>query len=159
QTQKDNNKTTETIARHVTAAISLHITKLQDAEEKIAKTAAELDASLTACNTQLEEVQTSIAKLTKQVLTPPSKPSYAMALATALATGQQVDPEKQAQHLQQTAREAIKECQLLIDFPVTSQLAAGKSSHAQLVEHIKKALEALPKDNTPELNIRSVNQL
>ncbi|KAG2339655.1 hypothetical protein BDR05DRAFT_849710, partial [Suillus weaverae] len=57
------------------------------------------------------------------------------------------------------AREAIKECQLLIDFPATSQLAAGKSSHTQLVERIKKALDALPKDNAPELSIRSVNQL
>ncbi|KAG2335804.1 hypothetical protein BDR05DRAFT_953808 [Suillus weaverae] len=159
QAQKDSDITTETIARHITAAISPHIAKLQDVEEKITKSTAELDASITACNTQLEEVQTSIAKLAKQAMTatttPPSKPSY----ATATTTGQQASPEKRAQHLQRAAREAIKECQLLIDFPATSQLAAGKSSHAQLVERIKKALDALPKDNAPELSIRSVNQL
>jgi hypothetical protein len=55
--------------------------------------------------------------------------------------------------------EAIKECQFLIDFPSSSELAAGKSSHAQLVEKVKQAIAALLKDNdTPELETRSITQ-
>lgn len=153
---ENNSEATEMIARHVTAAISPHIAKLQDAEEKITKIADEVKASLTARDTHLEELQISIVKLGKQVTNAPlSKPSY----ATVLAAGQQLDPETQAQQFQWAAREAIKECQILVDFPTTSQLAAGKSSHAQLVEQIKKALSTPPKDdNTPELEIHSVNQ-
>jgi hypothetical protein len=48
--------------------------------------------------------------------------------------------------------------QLLIDIPVDSPLAPGKVSHAQLTEKIKQALATLTKEDTPELEIRSVTQ-
>ncbi|KAG1854395.1 hypothetical protein C8R48DRAFT_675628 [Suillus tomentosus] len=150
------NEMTETIARHVTAAISPHIAKLQETEEKLTKTTTDLNASTTTQNTQFEEMKSTLAKLSTQVSeTVTAKPTYAEIAAARNHT----DPEVQTQHLQRIAREAIKERQLLIDFPSSSELAAGKSSHAQLVEKVKKALATLPKNNdTPELETRSIIQ-
>lgn len=147
ETQTEHNsKTMEIIGRHITAAISPHIANLQDAEEKITKKADEVKTSLTTHNVHLEEMQASIEKLTKQVMdTPPSKPSY----TTILATGRQLNPEVQVQQLQCAACKAIKECQILIDFPVTSQLAARKLSHAQLVEHTANQTSTPAAQHTP----------
>ncbi|KAG2030456.1 hypothetical protein BDR03DRAFT_1017095 [Suillus americanus] len=147
------NEMAETIAP---AAISPHIAKLQETEEKLTKTNTDLKTNAGTQDTQLEEMKLSLVKLSTQVSESASmKPTY----AAIAAAGNHTDPEAQAQHLQRTAREAIKECQPHIDFPSSSELAAGKSSHAQLVEKVKKALATLPKDDdTPELETRSTTQ-
>ncbi|KAG1781299.1 hypothetical protein EV702DRAFT_1193478 [Suillus placidus] len=143
------NEMAETIARHVTAAISPHIAKLQETEEKLMKTSTDLKTNTVTQDTRLEEVKSSLVKLSTQVSETASKPTYA---ATVVAGNHTTNSEAQTQHLKRVAHEAIKECQILIDFPSNSELAAGKSSHAQLVEKVKKALATVPKgDDTPEL--------
>ncbi|KAG1764374.1 hypothetical protein EV702DRAFT_982078, partial [Suillus placidus] len=150
------NKMAETIAHHVTAAISPHIAKLQETEEKLTKTSTDLKTNAVTQDTRLEEVKSSLVKLSTQVSETASKPTYA---ATVVAGNHTTNSEAQTQHLKRVACEAIKECQILIDFPSNSELAAGKSSHAQLVEKVKKALATVPKgDDTPELETRSITQ-
>ncbi|KAG1761073.1 hypothetical protein EDD22DRAFT_954403 [Suillus occidentalis] len=86
-----------------------------------------------------------------------SKPSYAAALLTS--QGQQPETETQAHCLQLIAREAIKERQIMIGFTSNSPLAAGNSSHAQLVERVKTALKNLAaNDESPKLDMRVVTQ-
>lgn len=68
------------------------------------------------------------------------------------------DPIHQSQQVQRLAREAIKERQLLIDFPANCPLAAGKSSHAQLVERVHKALAAIPREDNIDLEMKAVSQ-
>lgn len=155
---KATDETAETIAKLVVALISPHVAKLQEIKENINKTAVELNTNAVVHDSQLAKVQTSVEKLTTQVADSASlKPSY----ATALQSGVQQHPTEtgpQNQHIQQMAREAMKERQVLIDFLPNSPLAAGKSSHAQLVERIRKALATLPKEDDNELIMKAVSQ-
>ncbi|KAG0698314.1 hypothetical protein DFH29DRAFT_1002969 [Suillus ampliporus] len=155
---KATDETAETIARLVIASISPHVAKLQDTEKTISKITEELNTKASMQDTQLTKVQASVDKLATQITDSSTlKPSYATALKMGNHSHQ--DQELQTQISQQIAREAIKERQLLIDFPINSVLAAGKSSHAQLVERIRKALTNIPKDNdNTEFNIKAIMQ-
>jgi len=154
--EKTINETADVIALQVTAAISPHIARLQDTEKKLTKQTDEISTSSNIQTARIENIQTSIDKLATQIKETASlKPTY----AAALTAGNQPDPELRGQHSQILAREAIKERQILIDFPSSSQLATGKSSHAQLVERVKKALTSLPRnENTPEMETRTIMQ-
>ena len=154
-TEKAAEESADVIARLVTAAISPHVAKLQEVEEKLTKVTTELNTSSTDKDTTLENVRTSIEKLTKQVTESSHKPSYAAALMMGPPTS---DPDVQEQRIRSMAREAVKECQLLVDFPSHSQLASGKSSHEQLVARVKKALEAISVEDTPALEVRTITQ-
>ncbi|KAG1805659.1 uncharacterized protein BJ212DRAFT_1542147 [Suillus subaureus] len=147
------DETTEIIARHVTAAISPHIAKLQDTEEKLMKLSTDINATLASQSLQLEKIQMTVDTLSKQATeSANSKPSYAAAVMTS--QGQQPETETQAHRLQLIAREAIKERQIMIGFTSNSPLAAGNSSHAQLIERVKTALKNLAtNDESPKLDI------
>ncbi|KAG1831390.1 hypothetical protein EV424DRAFT_1343127 [Suillus variegatus] len=125
------DETTDTIARHVTAAISPYIAKLQNTEEKLTKLITDINTPLNANNPQLEKIQTMMDNLSARVVKSiASKPSY----ANVLTSGQHPETEAQIQQTQCMAREAIKDRQIMIGFTPNSPLAAGKLSHVQLVE-------------------------
>ncbi|KAG2742181.1 hypothetical protein P692DRAFT_201652991, partial [Suillus brevipes Sb2] len=152
------DETTEIIARHITAAISPHIAKLQDTEEKLTKLSTDINATSASQSLQLEKIQTTVDTLSKQATeSANSRPSYAAAVMTS--QGQQPETATQAHRLQLIAREAIKERQIMIGYTPNSPLAAGNSSHAQLVERVKTALKNLAaNDESPKLDMRAVTQ-
>ena len=69
-----------------------------------------------------------------------------------------IGPEDQSKRIDLAARNAIKQKQVLISIPTDSPLAPGKTTHAQLVEKINAALEAIKKEDSPEIIIKAVNQ-
>jgi len=69
-----------------------------------------------------------------------------------------IGPEDQSKRIDLAARNAIKQKQVLISIPTDSPLAPGKTTHAQLVEKINAALEAIKKEDSPETIIKAVNQ-
>ena len=158
--EKAINKTADTIAKLVVTAISPHITKLQETEQAISKTSSDTLAKALIQDTQLTNIHSSLKEVSTRLDNIPPAKTYAAAAAALGNLSQMPKVAQDTQDIQRLAREAIKDRQLLIDFPASSQLAAGNSSHAQLVNKTCAALKSLPKknDTDPDLELRVVTQ-
>ena len=143
------NETAEAVAKLVITAISPQIAKLHDTEQVLSKISTESVTNGVTQEAQLQNIQNSLNSITSQLANPtPAKPSYANVVNNS---PQLPNSEQSSQRTQILAREAIKDRQIRIDYPANSQLAAGNSSHEQLVSRVQKALKALP--NSDETNI------
>ncbi|KAG1836754.1 hypothetical protein F4604DRAFT_2003246 [Suillus subluteus] len=140
--------------------ITTTTTQLNTAQEKI----MELTSSLNSHNTEtttgsvtidsrLEKVQEVVITLTTQVKEASQQGGYKAALLKGLDNDNPDSPTTR-----RAARNTIKKCQVLIDIPKDSHLAPGKVSHEQLVKKIQEALKTINKDDSPNLDIRSVSQ-
>ncbi|KAG1838527.1 hypothetical protein DFJ58DRAFT_733779 [Suillus subalutaceus] len=171
-------ETADKIATLVLSAVSPHIAKIQDVSESISSTAVELnitqakfielattidtesqtadaDTNTATIDSRLEKMQEAVISLTTQVKEMSKQGGYKTALLTGLNNN---DSNPNLQAVQRAAQNAVKARQILIDIPSDSQLAPGKISHAQLTEKIKQALTTITKEDTPELDIRSITQ-
>ncbi|KAG1865322.1 hypothetical protein F4604DRAFT_2026302 [Suillus subluteus] len=136
-------ETADKVAKLVITAISSHIAKIQDASE-----------SITEATTQLNSTQEKISNTSVNIVKEASQQGgYKVALLKGLDNDNPDSPTTR-----RAARNAIKKCQVLIDIPIHSHLAPGKVSHEQLVKKIQEALKTINKDDSPNLDIRSVSQ-
>ena len=144
-------KIAESVARHTITALAPHVAKIQEETTKLEKLSQDLNGT-SNIGTQLENIQKAVDQVTNHVKEVPTPSSYKMALMAGIG------PVEQNKHIDLAARNAIKQKQVLISISADSPLAPGKVTHAQLVEKINAALDAIKKEDSPETTIKAVNQ-
>lgn len=105
-------------------------------------------------DTRFDKLQQNISTLTSRIDQLNQQGSYKAALLAGTRNGEAPNP----QEVQRLARDAIKACQVLININPDSPIAPGKVSHEQLVAKIKEALKTISNPDSPDLDIRAVNQ-
>ena len=144
-------KIAESVARHTITALAPHVAKIQEETIKLEKLSQELTGS-SNFGAQLDNIQKAIDQVTNHVKDTPPSSSYKMALMAGIG------PEDQSKRIDLAARNAIKLKQVLINIPTDSPLAPGKSTHAQLVEKINTALDAIKTEDSPETIIKAADR-
>ncbi|KAG0707971.1 hypothetical protein DFH29DRAFT_994598 [Suillus ampliporus] len=99
-------------------------------------------------------MQSAVTSLTTQVKESSQQSGYKAALLSGLDN----NPDLNSQTIQRAARDAIKARQILMNIAPTSPLAPGKLTHEQLITKIKAALASLANEDSPELDVKAINQ-
>jgi len=164
-------KIADTVAKLAITALGPHIAKIHANTESLAKTAQELDsirAKLSESPTTQDrppnlndesiiERLESMQRTMEQISTTVKEPTKPISYKAALMNGMSNPGEFSSQTVQRLAREAAKERQIIINIGNDSPIAPEKTSHAQLVDKIKHALQTLP-SNDITLEIKTVTQ-
>ncbi|KAG0692616.1 hypothetical protein DFH29DRAFT_817331 [Suillus ampliporus] len=128
--------------------------KLDDITSTLSGNNANTIIGTTTIDSQLEQMQSAVTSLTTQVKESSQQSGYKAALLSGLDN----NPDLNSQTIQRAARDAIKARQILMNIAPTSPLAPGKLNHEQLITKIKAALTSLANEDSPELDVKAINQ-